>query len=497
MTSCMHRLSVTLASLCFGLLLSSNSVNAANYAVLVAISDYPQIGVEDKADLLGTLDDIKSFRKLANKLGVPDANIVTLIDQEANPENIGIALGSLISKVTERDKVLFAYSGHGAQLHNPRSQKTDQCSEGIVTVDSKANKPVFVEDTDLREVFDILSEKAGKVLVFFDSCFSGGALTTRGIENTGGIALRQKIYRGEVEGRANTSCGKAVNARGLSRGLTEGKQNMVYFAAAARDEVALDAGKGLGGLGTVAWMQCLSDPVSDQDRSGAISAGELHSCAQKKVREISIKHFGLKDSAQHPQMEGAANVTIAFNEQPTSAPPTSGDSPGSAVATLIDLYSGRNQKWETTLISSKGAYKIRQEPVELTLTSSRKGYVYLLMVGTGTDSKGSVMIFPNEIDRENAIQPGQLMQLPRKGKWRLMPGGPAGTDHLLAIITEKPINLSKAELSKAAIFLQSGTSPDKLAALQRSFSRSLVVESDQDSSDDNYGAAMIKVNEID
>ena len=490
--------SVILTSLCCGLLLlASGTARGANYAVLVAISDYPQFGVSDKGDLLGTLEDKKAFRKLANKMGVPDANIVTLVDQEASSKNIGTVLGGLIKKVTERDNVLFAYSGHGAQLHNPKSQKPGQCSEGIVAVDPNANKVAFVEDMDLRQVFDALSEKAGKVLIFLDSCFSGGALTTRGHDAPGDIELRAKAYRGEVEGQVQTECGDAVNmTSSISRGLTDGKRNMVYFAAAARDEVALDAGKGLGGLGTMAWMQCLDDPATDQDRSGAISAAELQACAQRKVRDISIQHFGKKDSAQHPKMEGAANVTIAFNEKPAASTSATADTAGSAVASLTDLYNGRNQRWEATLRANKSTYKIRQEPVELSLTSSRKGYVYLLMVGTGADSKGSVLIFPNDLDRDNLIQPGQAMQLPRQGKWRLTPGGPAGTDHLLAIVTEKPIDFSKAGLSKTAIFQQSGATPENLAALQSAFTRSLVAESAQGSSDDNFGAAMIKVQEI-
>lgn len=87
----------------------------------------------------------------------------------------------------------------------------------------------FLPDRELRPLFDALADRAGKVLVFFDSCFSGGAMTTRAIGNAG--KLRPKFYQ---KGGSATNCGAAVNVRGFARGLSEGKQNFVYIAAAAR-----------------------------------------------------------------------------------------------------------------------------------------------------------------------------------------------------------------------------------------------------------------------
>ena len=126
----------------------------------------------------------------------------------------------------------------------------------------------------------------------------------------------------------------------------------------------------------------------------------------------------------------------------------------------------------------------------------RAGFAYIFMVGTGPDSQGMTLVFPNDRDADNAIAAGQTLVLPRTDKWRLLPGGPAGTDHLLAVVASRPIDFSKAGTSKAAIFQQSGTTTRALAGIQRALTRTLVVDAPE-APDASYGAALLKINEYD
>ena len=485
------------------MMLFATAAYATNYALLIAIKDYPEIGVADKSDLPGTLTDLESFRKLAKKMGVKEGNIFTLKDREATSSNIINALIDLTSIATEKDNILVAYSGHGSQWFDEKSKKADQCVEGIVA--HKDGKSSYIPDTLLNELFDGLSEKAGKVLVFFDSCFSGGALTTRALENssTDEFQLRPKFQRDDKDSRSS-QCGQAVNRSvSFARGITQGKKNMVFLAAASRNEVASDAGERFGGVATYNWMACLDDPKADTDRSGSISGSELVACAQNKLRDFSIKNFGRSDASQHLQLEGTKEVTVTFADAPpaNTAPATANTSSntqqaGSAIASLTDMYNSRNAKWDVQLKSSKSTYKIKKDTVDLTLSSARKGFAYLLMVGTGADSNGITLLFPNERDTENQIKAGEKLSLPRQAKWRLTPGGPAGTDHLLAVVTTNPIDFTKAGMSKAAIFKQSGGLSTDLAVMQRAISRSLVVDAPEDA-DSSYGAAFLKITEQD
>lgn len=478
------------------LLCMSHVAPAENYALLIGIGDYPQMDIADEGDLPGTMTDLATYKTLAKKLGVQDKHLFMLQNREAKAGNLLGALDELTGMVSEKDNVLVAYSGHGAQIHDPDSQQANQCSEGIVSTQN--DKPILIGDQLLREKFDALSEKAGKVLVFFDSCFSGGALTTRSLHGSidPDFKPRMKMYRAaDLPHRAVNQCGKAVNrSLSLARGLTTGKQNMVFFAAAAQDEVAIDTGERYGGMATLSWMACLNEPATDKDKSGAISGAELHACAQDLVRAISVDKMGRQDSVQHVQIEGNKAVTIAFAEppRPDQASASTATGTGSAIAGMMDIYHSRNPRWEVGFSADKAVYRIGQEAVELAVQSARAGYAYIFMVGTEDDGKGLTLLFPNERDMNNRIEAGQPLALPRQDKWRLMPGGPAGVDQLLLVVTPQAVDLSKAGLRGMSIFKQSGSQSIDLARVQRTLTRSLVVEAPE-ASDSSYGAALLKI----
>jgi len=527
------------------LLTLSPAAFATNYALLMNIGDYPVVGVRDTHDLPGTTADMKAFRKFAvTKLNVPEKNITLLREQEVSRAGVTQAIKQLIGKVGERDQVLIAYSGHGGQVRDPGSQKASGCSEGIITVEGKTTG--FLPDRELRPLFDALADQAGKVIVFFDSCFSGGAMTTRAMNTSD--KFKPKYY---AKGEA-ISCGTAVNMRGLTRGLADGKPNFVYIAAAAHNEVAIDAGDEIGGMATSAWMQCLNDSKADADRSGGISAAELVRCAQAVIDRSGADGSPI----QHITVEGAAGTVLAFNQAeavPTTATTTSTSKPATtttattttstlaplkppaqpvpapqifepppafptpfpqqivqpvpaipvtttsvaATATLQDIYNSRNAKWNVRLKAPKTKVKINVDMIDLTIASARAGYVYLFMVGT--DNDGAYLLFPNEYDQDNAIKAGKTLSLPKKSSWRIRPGGPPGTDQLLAIVSDRKLDFDEIGMNKEVIFRKSGNRPVDLAKLQMTIvsaeKRSLFVEAVSDLSY-NYGAARLEIVEV-
>jgi len=496
------------------ILACSGSAVAANYALLMNISDYPPLGVQDETDLPGTPADMKAFREYAIKrLNVPENNILMLQERKVSRANVVAAIRQLMGRATESDHVIIVYSGHGAQVFDPNSKKANQCSEGIVTIEGE--KAGFLPDHELRPLLDALSDKAGKVIVFFDSCFSGGAITVRSLSN-----YRPKFYQ---KGASSGNCGTAVNTRGLARSMTEGKHNLVYIAAAAHNEVAMDAGEKEGGLATGAWMKCLRDGAADTDKSGAITAEELVACAQQRINALSSSGQRV-EPIQHVTLEGSRGVVLTFNDAapeteirptppkpvaepaPISAPvpalipmaPAATDAPMAATAALMDLYASRNPKWEVSLKSAKTSYKINTDKVELSITSARAGYVYLMMVGT--DNEGGYLLFPNDFDQGNAIKANQTLSLPRRGLWQIRPGGPAGTDRMVALVADGPLDLGKSGMTKSYIFKKSGNRPLDLAKLQRAFvsggTRTLMVAKAADDISYNYGAALLEIQEV-
>lgn len=74
--------------------------------------------------------------------------------------------------------------------------------------------------------------------------------------------------------------------------------------------------------------------------------------------------------------------------------------------------------------------------------SSAAGYLYVLMLGTDGHF---YKLFPNAIDRDNRVRADTSIELPRSG-WRMTAAGPPGTNHLIAIVSERPREFSASGL---------------------------------------------------
>ena len=69
----------------------------------------------------------------------------------------------------------------------------------------------------------------------------------------------------------------------------------------------------------------------------------------------------------------------------------------------------------------------------------------------GSDGKTFDMLFPNQLDRSNQIEPGQVLRLPRPN-WEVIAGGPPGFVQLLAMVTDAPRDFTKLPLKPAGPF---------------------------------------------
>jgi hypothetical protein len=69
----------------------------------------------------------------------------------------------------------------------------------------------------------------------------------------------------------------------------------------------------------------------------------------------------------------------------------------------------------------------------------------------GSDGKSFDMLFPNGLDSNNAVSAGQSLRLPRPN-WMVKANGPAGKNHLLAIVSDAPRDFSKIGMRPAGPF---------------------------------------------
>jgi hypothetical protein len=79
----------------------------------------------------------------------------------------------------------------------------------------------------------------------------------------------------------------------------------------------------------------------------------------------------------------------------------------------------------------------------LTIRSQHDGFVYLFYQGTQPDS--FYLLFPNQLDSNNAISANQDLVVPRPD-WTVTALGPRGTDHLMVMVTATPRDFSALAL---------------------------------------------------
>lgn len=397
--------------------------------------------------LSGVARDADTGRAIARRMGVPEANIQTLKDDELTLDGMRKAFDQLDASVADNDEVFIYYSGHGGRQKVVETGG-ERCAESLVTVDGYG----FL-DSELEARLKKLSARAQKVVVFLDACHSGGA-TTRSL--TTEAPFTPKYWHGKDAG--GDACSTPVNVLTRNIVLTTAKPgngggNFVYIAAAKANEISLDQ-PGRGGVASQSWLACMAGAASDSDGSGGLSAEEIRSCAQQQIdtRLKDVRGF----LPHHVAITGNADMVMSYAikdpapEAPASqAPAASAPVKRVPLATLQDIYNNRDDRRLVTAQTDRPQARIGKDKVEFSVTSREGGYLYLLMVGS--DGNAFDLLFPNSLDQDNQVRPGETVKLPRS-RWQLDAQGPAGKDTLLAIVADAPRDFAKLGLKPAGPF---------------------------------------------
>ncbi|MDR3578100.1 MAG: caspase family protein [Anaerolineaceae bacterium] len=147
-----------------------------NRALLVGINKYPSPN-----ELNGCINDVTDMADfLVNQCGFAHDDIRLLTDERATAQAIRDRLNWLITGIGSGDRIIFHYSGHGAQVatRNPQGE-ADGLDEVICPVDFNFDDgSSMIRDKDFVQLFKTVP--AGVEFIWIsDSCFSGGL--TRGI----------------------------------------------------------------------------------------------------------------------------------------------------------------------------------------------------------------------------------------------------------------------------------------------------------------------------
>ena len=136
------------------------------------------------------------------------------------------------------------------------------------------------------------------------------------------------------------------------------------------------------------------------------------------------------------------------------------------VAALDAVRAGADPSRKVTVRVDTPRVRIGQDRMRFSITATHAGYVYVQMVGSRrTDFN---LVFPNDLDQDNHIQPGQTLHLGET--FTITAAGPVGSDHFIVMVSDAPRDFQAAGLVKDDAF---GTFPIARAAqLQRAHSGS-------------------------
>jgi hypothetical protein len=388
---------------------------ASNHALIITVSGY------QRSPLPGVLTDRKLALELARRFGVPPQNIVELSEEQVTREGLKQALADMNQTIMPGDKLYVYFSGHGARFF---SNVSGQCTESIVMQDMHV-----VTNSEFAAMLKPLSAKTDKTIVMLDSCHSGGVAQAASSRSAAALGQRAK-FSPEA---SSPQCSTAVNlgsfsqARGIDLNTTD--HNLVILAAARNNEVAWDTSK--GGALTYNFEQCLDGGATDTDHSGSLSMQELTTCVQARLDKTQ------EDSArQHATLVGNGALVPAFDAPAISAGPVD------PTAILAEIYGQRDDRWSVQAGTAQASLKVGAN-LALSVRSDRDGFVYLFYQGTQPGS--FYLLFPNQLDGNNAISANQVMQLPRPN-WAVTALGPPGTDHLLVMVTATARDFSNLAL---------------------------------------------------
>ena len=165
------------------------------HALVIGVANYPKVRSLPKT----ILNDAQSIcHTLIDPLicGYPASNVTHLLDEQASGHNIRRALNELARRTGGDDTVVVFFSGHGG-----READGDEAQQYLLPYDCD---PEDLSGTAIsgEEMTELLRKiKAGRLLVLFDSCHSGGAAEPKTLLSQFKTGLSEGYYQGLAQGR--------------------------------------------------------------------------------------------------------------------------------------------------------------------------------------------------------------------------------------------------------------------------------------------------------
>ncbi|MEE4188141.1 MAG: caspase family protein [Roseobacter sp.] len=302
---------------------SATLVVAEDRAVIVGIDKYQYLKDQD---LNAAVGDALKFRDFVrDDMGLRDDQITLLLDGNATRKQVIDALvQDLKYKTKPGDRMIFYYSGHGAQTSDRDGDEDDNKDEYIVLADrGKPEAFGVLLDDELRFLFEYFPDR--QILVVVDACYSGTISRTAAEENDEKVRTLATdtdflpIFEG---GLPDLPPRPAERSR--SQTLIPGQAHMDVWSAASQTELAFE--NKYGGVFTRLFLEGVKGRA-DRNNNGRISNAELLSYVRAGSAQFCGSSRGCKSRNQGrltPEFGGMIEKEAVLRQaaQPVvSAPP--------------------------------------------------------------------------------------------------------------------------------------------------------------------------------
>lgn len=455
------------------------------HALIIAIGDYADPAIDT---LPGVVHDLRSARRMAHAMAVPDSHITVLRDRQATADGIRAAIAALQTRVRDGDRVFVYFSGHGTRWYDP-ALPAGGCTEGLLAADGQV-----LGNSEFGERLAPMARRVDKMLVFYDACFSGGlagaAARTRGLRAGAAVITPKFSSAGSPQACAQPS---NFRTRSLAQTLQQAQalpQNVVHVAASRSDELSFDSST-QGGFATAAWRDCLLGEARDLDGSGAITVSEVTQCAQAKITKALAAEPGV--SGQQMTLAGNAAFVPAWMGA-AFVPPAAAASPADILA---ELHGQRDGSRAVSVTLRQSVLKIGVDALQLDITTARDGWLYIAQAGS--DGRSLYLLYPNQLAADNRVRAGQALSLPGKA-WEIVAGGPPGPETLLVMVTDAPRDLAGLPAESAGPFMKTLLDGQGRARLQTLLAGGTPAQgcgkAGAPACSDAYGSALLRVETV-
>jgi serine/threonine protein kinase len=144
-----------------------------------------------------------------------------------------------------------------------------------------------------------------------------------------------------------------------------------------------------------------------------------------------------------PKPPDAASSVVQGVVEPAARAMSPPAAPFSVMAALQDIVDRSDPQIQVTATADKRSLVIGRDRLTFRVRSSRAGHVYVFT--GGTDKSHFHLLFPNRLDKANRIDAGAELALPG-GRYVITAEGPAGTNHLVVLVSRHPRDLSQVGL---------------------------------------------------